>query len=123
MRVRYLTQLNTKARILRFYTPGELIFVMFASLLPFAAEIVIGLDPNILLVFITWGMLTLVIVLMRMGRPEGYMVHFIRHLTTPTDFRPGRVRRGAYKYPVAPPYALRKTPEEILKELEANDEI
>lgn len=113
MRVRYLTQLNTKPRILRFYTPTELLFVMFASLAPFACEILLGLEPNILLVAVTWGLLTSIIMVFRIGRPEGFLMHCILHICTPEDFRPGRVRTCDYEYPVADLYENRKNPEDI----------
>lgn len=122
MQVRYLTQLNTKPRILHFYTPGELIFVMFASLLPFVVEIVLGLPPNIILVFLSWGVLTLVIVLFRIGKPEGYMQHCISHMFTPEEFRPGRVRNSDYIYPVALPYELRNTPQKFLNRMDDTNE-
>lgn len=90
---------------------------MFASLSPFAAEIMLGLDPNILLVAGTWAVLTAVIVMFRIGKPEGYLAHCILHLATPENFRPGRVRMSDYEYPIADIYELRKSPEEIIKSL------
>ena len=86
---------------------------MFASLVPFAAEIALGLDPNILLVFLTWGCLTLAIIFFRMGKPEGHLAHCILHLITPEEMRPGRVRKSEYIYPIAELYEVRNTADSL----------
>lgn len=90
---------------------------MFSSLAPFAGEILIGLDPNILLVAATWALLTTVIMVFRIGRPEGFLAHCIRHIATPEDFRPGRVRTGEYEYPIAELYENRKNPDDIISKI------
>lgn len=104
MQVRYLTQLNTKPRILKWYTPGELVFVMFASFVPFIFEILMGLTPNLLTVFIMWALLTLVVVYFRIGKPEGYLYHLIKSLFTPDEFRVGGCLKSPKNYPIAPIY-------------------
>ena len=101
MRVRYLTQLNTKPRILRWYTPGELVFIMFASFVPFIAEIIIGLTPNLFTVIVMWALLTLVVVYFRVGKPEGYLPHLVKSFFTPDSFRVGgSLLKSPRNYPI-----------------------
>lgn len=104
MQVRYLTQLNTKPRILKWYTPGELILVMGASFLPFVVEIVLGLTPNIFVVLVLWAIFTTIIAAFRVGRPEGYLVHLLQSLSTPDTFRVGGSIEEPRNYPVAELY-------------------
>lgn len=107
MRVRYLTQLNTKPRILRWYTPGELVFIMFASFIPFVAEIIIGLTPNLFTVILMWALLTLVVVYFRLGKPEGYLYHLLKSLFTPNTFRVGgSLLKTPNNYPIISRHAV-----------------
>jgi len=108
MQVRYLTQLNTKPRILKWYTPGELIVVMSASFLPFLIEMVSGLTPNIFTVVILWAVFTIVIAAFRVGRPDGYLVHLLQSLSTPDTFRVGGNIEEPRNYPVAELYKDRE---------------
>lgn len=106
--VRYLTQLNTKPRIFKWYTPGELITILILSFIPFVGEIVLGLTPNIFLVALIWIVLTFIIVLFRIGKPEGYLVHLLYSLYLPDSFRIGGTEHEGMKYPIAKPYEDRK---------------
>ena len=104
MQVRYLTQLNTKPRILKWYTPGELVFVMAASFIPFVIEVVIGVPPSLLTVGVMWILLTAIIIGFRVGKPEGYLIHLIKSYYTPNEFRVGGDVSSPMNYPVAKLY-------------------
>lgn len=104
MQVRYLTQLNTKPRILKWYTPGELVFVMAASFIPFIIEVILGITPNLLTVGVMWILLTAIIIWFRVGKPEGYLAHLISSYLSPDEFRVGGDHMSPMNYPIAKLY-------------------
>ncbi len=87
--LKYNTQLNTKLRIFKVYTPWEFFFGLVSAATPVIISTTIGLDANFLDSVITFVVYSLFIIYFKLGKPDGYLDHLILHLFTPTELRPG----------------------------------
>jgi hypothetical protein len=117
--MRYNTKLNTKPKIFKFYTPWELFFGAVMSMGPVMVTIISGAKPSPGDGIIVFCLYTIFLVYFKVGKPEGYLEHLIKHLFTPSNFRPGF---KAPEFPVCPKLEdyvdqLAKTPEERKGEL------
>lgn len=89
----YNRKLNEKPRIAKFFTYWEFTVLMFVVVSPVALASMLELPPSFLDSIILLILFTLYIVLFKLGRPEGYFVHWVKHFFTPRHFRPGHVER------------------------------
>lgn len=115
MRLTYSTQLNAKPRIFKFFTPWEFFAGMLIVMTPVFLPMLFGLDPSLLDIVVVGVAYSCVIIFFKVGKPEGYLAHLLKHLVTPTEFRPGHKE---IVYPIKPDEeayrkALKRTREEL----------
>ena len=89
LRLTYNTQLNTRFRIFKIYTPWEFMIGVCLSAAPVLVSALIGLQPSFWDTFVVFILYSLFIVYFKIGRAEGYLPHWISHLLTPSEMRPG----------------------------------
>lgn len=114
VRLAYNSQLNTKPVIFKFFTPWEFFIGLILAFSIIAVPIVAGLKPSFLDTVIVFSTYTLFLVYFKIGKPDGYVFHWLSHFVTPTVFRPGH---KAPAYPIKPELAahmaaVTKTPKE-----------
>jgi hypothetical protein len=116
MRLNYNAQLNTKAHIFKIYTPWEFYLGMCSAFIPVVIPLAVGIDPTFLDCLIVFCIYSIMLLYFKVGKPEGYLEHLLRHLITPTEFRPGH---KLPVYPIKPDddaafcKAVKRTPEEL----------
>ena len=116
---KYNTKLNTKPKIFKFYTPWELFAGAIMSISPVMVTIISGGEPSPGDAIIVFALYTIFLVYFKVGKPEGYLEHLLKHFFTPHTFRPG------FKSPEFPvcksleEYTtdLAKTPEQLKADL------
>lgn len=101
----YNAQLNTKATVLKFYTPWEFFTGIILSFILVAIPMMINLPPSIIDPVAMFVAYTLFLIYFKIGKPEGYLAHLLSHLLTPLVFRPGHK---------CPAYPVKPLPEEHL---------
>lgn len=113
--IEYNAQLNTKPTILKFYTPWEFFVGLILTFSTIGLPVVFGVPPSFIEAAVVYTGYTLFLVYFKIGKPEGYLSHLIKHHLTPTVFRPGH---KDVPYPVRPPLkayirAVARSPEEL----------
>lgn len=89
MRVIYNRRLNEKPRIFKFFTPWELLFLIIALVAPTIVANMFGWAPSFIDSIIMLALYMMFILRFKLGRPEGYFVHWMKHWHIPKHFRPG----------------------------------
>lgn len=116
IRIQYNTQLNLKPKVLYIFTYWELFLGVVISCIPAFIFSILGLDPPLLDTILLFISYSLVIGYYKVGKPEGYLGHFLTHLITPEHFRPGK---KITHYPIKPDDLLelinleKRTPEQL----------
>jgi hypothetical protein len=99
VRIQYNTQLNVKPRVLYIFTYWEFFVGIIIGGVPAFIFAILGKDPPLLDSIILFIFYSLVIGYYKVGKPEGYLGHYLTHLVTSEHFRPGK--RKIY-YPIRP---------------------
>lgn len=97
--IKYNTQLNTKFRIFKIYTPWEFFGGIVLAGSPVFVRMLIGLSSKPLENFGVFAFYTIFILAFKVGKPEGYLEHFIKNLLTPDELRAGL---PIHTYPIKP---------------------